>query len=306
METSDFLALHIPKGENDPLVSRVIVHKFNHELMRMNEEKGALAFDTRYDREGRILEQISFGPSGSEVDRLRIAYNEKGFISKKGTYSEGELMETELYFYDDKDRLNKTEIHYSGELGTLIVNEWDDRDLILKVRTEDDEGELELEVTRTYDDNKNLIQEKHVYDWGGEANFVHTYDEDGRELTMRGTDQDANLIRNIQNTYGPTGELLTRSFRDFQNGESYDSRHSTIEEDGKSVRVVELHDGSVQKIVLNSIDGDLAEEFIIYGPDKGIHLQQSFKYENGFRKEETYFRRGVDHHRLEYQYEFYD
>ncbi len=306
METSELLSLHIPNGENDPLVARVQTIKFNHELMRMNEEKGVLAFDTLYDRQGRIIEQISFGPAGNEMDRLKISYHENGKIAKKETYSEGVLAETEEYFFDEDDRLLKTEVHYSGELGTVIHNEWDtERELILRIRHENDEGEMELEVNRTYDDKKNLLVEEHAYDWGGKARFVYTYDEDGRELTLRGTDQDSNLVRSIENTYRPDGSLKTRSYRNFESGESYDSRHSIVEEDDKSIQIVELHDGSVQKVVLNTKNGNLAEEYVIYGPDKGIHLQQSFTYENGFRKEETYFRRGVDHHRLEYHYEFY-
>ena len=86
METSDLLSLHIPKGDEFPLVSRVLAYKFNHELLRMNEEKGALAFDNRYDRQGNLLEQISYGPAGTELDRLRLEYNDAGLISKKETY----------------------------------------------------------------------------------------------------------------------------------------------------------------------------------------------------------------------------
>lgn len=307
MEISELLSLHIPSGENDPLVSRVRTFKFNHELMRMNEEKGILAFDTLYDREGRILEQISYGPAENEMDRLRISYHENGMIAKKETFTEGVLAETEVNIYDDYHRHIKTEIYYSGDLGTVITNEWDTKmDRIIRITNENDEGEMELEVNRTYDEKGNLLVEEHEYDWGGKGTFVYTYDEDGNELTLRATDQDGNLVRSIENSYDSEGQLKTRKFRDFESGQSYDSRHSTVEEDGKSVRLVELNDGTVQKIVLNDIGGDLAEEFVIYGPDKGIHLQQSFKYENGFRKEETYFRRGVDHHRLEYKYEFYD
>ena len=305
MEISDLLSLHLPQREDEPAVSRVLAYKYNHELMRMNDEKGILAFDTHYDREGRTIQQTSYGPSGIEMDRIKLEYNAEGMISKKETYAEGVLAETEVNYFEG-ERLVKTEIFYSGDLGTVIHTIWNENDLIVEIRNEDDEGEVELKVTKDYDEKKNLLEEVHTYDWGGEARFVYTYDDQGNQITLRATDQDGNLVRNIENTYDSEGNLATRKFRDFQSGESYNSKHSVQEENGKSVHVVELSDGSVQKIVLNDVAGDLAEEFVIYGPDKGIRLQQSFKYENGFRKEETYFRRGVDHHRLEYKYEFYD
>ena len=154
-----------------------------------------------YDESGKLIKGIEYG-----LGYDTYSYDESGLLVEKASYMDsGELVYTEVYEYDAKERLIKRTESYTNDTGSTVATySYDDNGYLIEEVT-DYEGEIyrevyvrddrgrELEfydyagtedifhVIREFDSHDNVVLESY-YDMGskrGDAKYVYTYDDDG-------------------------------------------------------------------------------------------------------------------------------
>ena len=151
----------------------------------------------------------------------KIQYDEKCRIKKFYDYEEKEIARTYTHYYDDKDRIIKTELLYSNNKKEYWTNSYDMADNLTKTIYNNKEADKDI---YRYDKNNNLLS-KIIYKGNKEVyKVLYTYDKDNNllskitykdnkivEKTLYTYDKYQNIIK-IEKQYNGTTFIYERTF----------------------------------------------------------------------------------------------
>ena len=156
------------------------------ENRKSNKLIGVLFPDISNNVFGRILQGINsvVTPLGyntvicetnGELDKEKIQYDEKCRIKRFYDYEEEKIVRTYTHYYDDKDRIIKTELLYSNNKKEYWANSYDMANNLTKTIYKNNK-EADKDIYR-YDKDNNLLS-KITYKGNKEIEkTLYTYDE---------------------------------------------------------------------------------------------------------------------------------
>lgn len=145
---------------------------------RNDDELGTETRELIYEDGLLVEENITTAESGKE--RIVREYNENGNIAVQTSYDDdGEVMEKVIYTYEDGD-LAKIEYDYDGEIMPYQQFYYDDNKNVIKV-TETNLDEKKLDTINEYDDKNRLIKKVSYNEYKGvDSTDTYEYDDNGR------------------------------------------------------------------------------------------------------------------------------
>ena len=184
------------------------IHIFYHykENQLIEEEKSTRFFNGHY----------------YSTTKEKIQYDEKCRIKKFYNYEEKEIARTYTHYYDDKDRIIKTELLYSNNKKEYWTNSYDMANNLTKTIYNNNK-EADKDIYR-YDKNNNLLS-KIIYKGNKEVyKVLYTYDNNNNllskitykdnkivEKTLYTYDKYQNIIK-IEKQYNGTTFIYERTF----------------------------------------------------------------------------------------------
>ena len=178
------------------------IHIFYHykENQLIEEEKSTRFFNGNY----------------YSTTKEKIQYDEKCRIKKFYDYEGKEIARTYTHYYDDKDRIIKTELLYSNNKKEYWTNSYDMANNLTKTIYNNNK-EADKDIYR-YDKNNNLLS-KIIYKGNKEVyKVLYTYDKDNNllsEITYKGN----KIIKKIIYTYDSYQNLI--KIEKYNNGKNY-------------------------------------------------------------------------------------
>ena len=113
--------------------------------------------------------------------KKKIQYDERGRVKKFFDYEGKEIARTYIHYYDDKDRIIKTELLYSNNKKEYWTNSYDMANNLTKTIYNNNK-EADKDIYR-YDKNNNLLS-KIIYKGNKEVyKVLYTYDKDNNLLS---------------------------------------------------------------------------------------------------------------------------
>ena len=178
------------------------IHIFYHykENQLIEEEKSTRFFNGHY----------------YSTTKEKIQYDEKCRIKKFYDYEEKEIARTYTHYYDDKDRIIKTELLYDNNKKEYWTNSYDmNNNLIETIYKNNKEADKD---TYKYDKNNNLLSEI-IYKGNKEVyKVLYTYDKDNN-LLSKTTYKGNKAIEKIFYTYDSYQNLI--KIEKYNNGKNY-------------------------------------------------------------------------------------
>ena len=145
----------------------------------------------------------------------KIQYDEKCRIKKFYDYEEKEIARTYTHYYDDKDRIIKTELLYSNNKKEYWTNSYDMANNLTKTIYNNKEADKDI---YRYDKNNNLLS-KIIYKGNKEVyKVLYTYDKDNN-LLSKTTYKGNKAIEKTFYTYDSYQNLI--KIEKYNNGKNY-------------------------------------------------------------------------------------
>ena len=145
----------------------------------------------------KVISKSFFNGCYYDYIKEKILYDEKGRIKKSFDYKQNKIKKTYTYYYDNKDRVIKTELLYTGDKKEYWIDNYDTiGNLIETIYKNDDYRDKD---SYTYDNNNNLLS-KITYK-GNKA----------IEKTFYTYDKYQNIIK-IEKQYNGTTNIYERTF----------------------------------------------------------------------------------------------
>ena len=145
----------------------------------------------------KVISKSFFNGCYYDYIKEKILYDEKGRIKKSFDYKQNKIKKTYTYYYDNKDRVIKTELLYTGDKKEYWIDNYDTiGNLIETIYKNDDYKDKD---SYTYDNNNNLLS-KITYK-GNKAieKTFYTYDK-------------YQNITKIEKQYNGTTDIYKRTF----------------------------------------------------------------------------------------------
>ena len=137
--------------------------------------------------------------------KKKIQYDERGRIKRFYDYEGEKIVRTYTHYYDDKDRIIKTELLYSNNKKEYWTNSYDMNNNLIETIYKNNK-EADKDIYR-YDKNNNLLS-KIIYKGNKEVyKILYTYDKDNNllsEITYKGN----KIIRKKFYTYDSYQNLI--------------------------------------------------------------------------------------------------
>ena len=103
----------------------------------------------------KVISKSFFNGCYYDYIKEKILYDEKGRIKKSFDYKQNKIKKTYTYYYDNKDRVIKTELLYTGDKKEYWIDNYDTiGNLIETIYKNDDYKDKD---SYTYDNNNNLL-----------------------------------------------------------------------------------------------------------------------------------------------------
>ena len=103
----------------------------------------------------KVISKSFFNGCYYDYIKEKILYDEKGRIKKSFDYKQNKIKKTYTYYYDNKDRVIKTELLYTGDKKEYWIDNYDTiGNLIETIYKNDDYRDKDC---YTYDNNNNLL-----------------------------------------------------------------------------------------------------------------------------------------------------
>ena len=145
----------------------------------------------------KVISKSFFNGCYYDYIKEKILYDEKGRIKKSFDYKQNKIKKTYTYYYDNKDRVIKTELLYTGDKKEYWIDNYDTiGNLIETIYKNNDYRDKD---SYTYDNNNNLLS-KITYK-GNKA----------IEKTFYTYDKYQNIIK-IEKQYNGTTDIYERTF----------------------------------------------------------------------------------------------
>ena len=122
----------------------------------------------------KVISKSFFNGCYYDHIKEKILYDEKGCIKKEFDYNQNKLERTYTYYYDNKDRVIKTELLYTGNKKEYWIDNYDTAgNLIETIYKNDDYRDKD---SYTYDNNNNLLSKITYKDNKIVEKTLYTYD----------------------------------------------------------------------------------------------------------------------------------
>ena len=103
----------------------------------------------------KVISKSFFNGCYYDYIKEKILYDEKGRIKKSFDYKQNKIKKTYTYYYDNKDRVIKTELLYTGDKKEYWIDNYDTIGNLIETIYKNDE--YRDKDSYTYDNNNNLL-----------------------------------------------------------------------------------------------------------------------------------------------------
>jgi YD repeat-containing protein len=167
-----------------------------------------------YDKSGNITSENRETPTVSGYFTTKYRYDANKRLSKKEVSSNGQLLATHIYSYDDNGNVGKREIrkkpgydiydedfeykydeknrlveetHHDGNKYNRIVYKYNDKNQLTRRAEHNERGGITYETDYTYDELDNLSAETSAYRGNSTFNYsyIYEYDAQGNWINKR-------------------------------------------------------------------------------------------------------------------------
>ena len=103
----------------------------------------------------KVISKSFFNGCYYDYIKEKILYDEKGRIKKSFDYKQNKIKKTYTYYYDNKDRVIKTELLYTGDKKEYWIDNYDTIGNLIETIYKNDD--YKYKDCYTYDNNNNLL-----------------------------------------------------------------------------------------------------------------------------------------------------
>ena len=205
-------------GDENILIKNIYKDNLPIEIYEKNRNGDEIHIFYHY-KDNQLIEEKStrfFNGNYYSTTKEKIQYDEKCRIKKFYDYEEKEIARTYTHYYDDKDRIIKTELLYSNNKKEYWTNSYDMANNLTKtIYNNNKEADKD---TYKYDKNNNLLS-KIIYKGNKEVyKVLYTYDKDNN-LLSKTTYKGNKAIEKTFYTYDSYQNLI--KIEKYNNGKSY-------------------------------------------------------------------------------------
>ena len=258
-----------------------------------------------YDQNGKETLEVKYNAKGRIEEKFENKYDDKGNLLEEITYLDGrDIAEHKTYERDNDGRIIKAFKHYLDESKDTIEYSYNDKGLLLEVKTIDSYGEVEAKEiseyeegkltlrekyeydelmekdTYVYDDKGNVIENEHWTEEGGVVKFVNEYDEQKDLVKALIYNKDEKLVAKSLYTYNDQHkiiEVVDENPRELNTTSiKYDKNGNALEQQEKN------REGNINNSVIRKFneDNDVIETTVfidLHG--RGVNQNYTLKYE---------------------------
>ena len=211
------LATESTNGDENILIKNV--YKDNLLIESYDDKYGYGKHIFYHYKDNQLIEEKStrfFNGHYYSTTKEKIQYDEKCRIKKFYDYEGKEIARTYIHYYDDKDRIIKTELLYSNNKKEYWTNSYDMANNLTKTIYNNNK-EADKDIYR-YDKNNNLLS-KIIYKGNKEVyKVLYTYDKDNN-LLSKTTYKGNKAIEKTLYTYDSYKNLI--KIEKYNNGKNY-------------------------------------------------------------------------------------
>ena len=205
-------------GDDNILIKNIYKDNLPIESYEKNRSGDEIHIFYHYKENQLIEEEKStrfFNGHYYSTTKEKIQYDEKCRIKKFYDYEGKEIARTYTHYYDDKDRIIKTELLYSNNKKEYWTNSYDMANNLTKTIYNNKEADKD---TYKYDKNNNLLS-KIIYKGNKEIyKVLYTYDKDNN-LLSKTTYKGNKAIEKTFYTYDSYQNLI--KIEKYNNGKNY-------------------------------------------------------------------------------------
>ncbi len=205
-------------GDENILIKNIYKDNLPIEIYEKNRSGDEIHIFYHYKENQLIEEEKStrfFNGHYYSTTKEKIQYDEKCRIKKFYDYEEKEIARTYTHYYDDKDRIIKTELLYSNNKKEYWTNSYDMANNLTKTIYNNKEANKDI---YRYDKNNNLLS-KIIYKGNKEVyKVLYTYDKDNN-LLSKTTYKGNKAIEKTLYTYDSYKNLI--KIEKYNNGKNY-------------------------------------------------------------------------------------
>ena len=209
-------------GDENILIKNIYKDNLPIEIYEKNRSGDEIHIFYHY-KENQLIEEEKytrfFNGHYYSTTKEKIQYDEKCRIKKFYDYEEEKIVRTYTHYYDDKDRIIKTELLYSNNSNNkkeYWTNSYDMANNLTKTIYKNNK-EADKDIYR-YDKNNNLLS-KIIYKGNKEVyKVLYTYDKDNN-LLSKTTYKGNKAIEKIFYTYDSYQNLI--KIEKYNNGKNY-------------------------------------------------------------------------------------
>ncbi|WP_314916788.1 ATPase [Capnocytophaga gingivalis] len=205
-------------GDENILIKNIYKDNLPIEIYEKNRSGDEIHIFYHY-KDNQLIEEKStrfFNGHYYSTTKEKTQYDEKCRIKKFYDYEEKEIARTYTHYYDDKDRIIKTELLYSNNKKEYWTNSYDMANNLTKTIYNNNK-EANKDIYR-YDKNNNLLS-KIIYKGNKEVyKVLYTYDKDNN-LLSKTTYKGNKAIEKIFYTYDSYQNLI--KIEKYNNGKNY-------------------------------------------------------------------------------------
>ena len=205
-------------GDENILIKNIYKDNLPIEIYEKNRSGDEIHIFYHY-KDNQLIEEKStrfFNGHYYSTTKEKIQYDEKCRIKKFYDYEEKEIARTYIHYYDDKDRIIKTELLYSNNKKEYWTNSYDMANNLTKTIYNNNK-EADKDIYR-YDKNNNLLS-KIIYKGNKEVyKVLYTYDKDNN-LLSKTTYKGNKAIEKTFYTYDSYQNLI--KIEKYNNGKNY-------------------------------------------------------------------------------------
>ena len=206
-------------GDENILIKNIYKDNLPIEIYEKNRSGDEIHIFYHYKENQLIEEEKStkfFNGNYYSTTKEKIQYDEKCRIKKFYDYEGKEIARTYIHYYDDKDRIIKTELLYSNNKKEYWTNSYDMANNLTKTIYNNNK-EADKDIYR-YDKNNNLLS-KIIYKGNKEVyKVLYTYDKDNN-LLSKTTYKGNKAIEKTFYTYDSYQNLI--KIEKYNNGKNY-------------------------------------------------------------------------------------
>ena len=206
-------------GDENILIKNIYKDNLPIEIYEKNRSGDEIHIFYHY-KDNQLIEEEKytrfFNGHYYSTTKEKIQYDEKCRIKKFYDYEGKEIARTYIHYYDDKDRIIKTELLYSNNKKEYWTNSYDMANNLTKTIYNNNK-EADKDIYR-YDKNNNLLS-KIIYKGNKEVyKVLYTYDKDNN-LLSKTTYKGNKAIEKTFYTYDSYQNLI--KIEKYNNGKNY-------------------------------------------------------------------------------------